>query len=116
MNKKKIVIMSIFIVIVVGIDGLQQILNWLANNKLDIDLDVIHIHLNIPRDLRQKRILIVIAVFLLGAMLSGSARAEAFEYTEDNNYIYYASNTDDVIDVESPNIFIDVNKLNCSFV
>ncbi len=45
------------IVIVVGIDGLQQILNWLANNKLDIDLDVIHIHLNIPRDLRQKRIL-----------------------------------------------------------
>ncbi len=45
------------IVIVVGIDGLQQILNWLANNKLDIDLDVIHIHLNIPRELRQKRIL-----------------------------------------------------------
>lgn len=30
----------------------------------------------------------------------------------DNNYIYYTSNTDNVIDVESQNILIDINKLN----
>lgn len=31
----------------------------------------------------------------------------------DNNYIYYANNTDDIIDVESPNILINTNELNC---
>ena len=30
----------------------------------------------------------------------------------DNNYIYYTDNNDDVIDIESPNIIIDVNKIN----
>lgn len=30
----------------------------------------------------------------------------------DNNYIYYADNTDDIIDVESPNILIKKDKLN----